>query len=96
MNYVLKQILQAFDRINVAKLVVKKRITYFFTLKKFWFQAGIPTNQLCLALEPEAASLFCRHLPVEKVKDADGQSALSSLAPGKRYLVLDAGGKSVE
>lgn len=96
MNYVLKPIFQAFDRINVAKLVVKKKNNLFFHAKKIWFQAGIPTNQLCLALEPEAASLFCRHLPVEKVKDADGQSALSSLAPGKRYLVLDAGGKSVK
>lgn len=58
-------------------------------------KAGIPTDQLSLAIEPEAASLFCRHLPVEQIRGADGEASLSCLAPGKRYLVLDAGGIAV-
>ncbi|XP_045203759.2 heat shock 70 kDa protein 12B-like [Mercenaria mercenaria] len=57
--------------------------------------AGIETDHLSLALEPEAASLFCKYLPVEKVKGATG-GGISCFAPGKRYLVLDAGGGTVD
>lgn len=32
---------------------------------------------------------------MEKVEDADGTVAISNLAPGKRYLVLDAGGNKL-
>jgi hypothetical protein len=45
---------------------------------------------LTIALEPEAASLYCRHLPVEKC--GSGKTSLATFGPGKRYLVLDAGG----
>ncbi|WAQ99096.1 HS12A-like protein [Mya arenaria] len=54
-------------------------------------EAGIKSEHLSLALEPEAASLFCRYLPVSKVCGADGTTAIQNFAPGKRYLVLDAG-----
>lgn len=57
-----------------------------------FFQAGIHSEQLSLALEPEAASLFCRFLPVKKIHGVNGVSDISNLAPGNRYLVLDAGG----
>lgn len=56
--------------------------------------AGIRTDHLTLALEPEAASLFCKYLPVEKVKGAKGE--ISCFSPGKKYLVLDAGGGTVD
>lgn len=59
-------------------------------------EAGIDTNHLSLALEPEAASLFCKYLPVEKVGGAGKETTISSLAPGKRYVVLDAGGGTVD
>ncbi|XP_045203760.2 heat shock 70 kDa protein 12B-like isoform X2 [Mercenaria mercenaria] len=59
-------------------------------------EAGIETQNLSLALEPEAASLFCRYLPIERVQGADGVGRIASLAPGKRYLVLDAGGGTVD
>ncbi|KAH3834058.1 hypothetical protein DPMN_107376 [Dreissena polymorpha] len=51
-------------------------------------QAGMSSDKLTLALEPEAASLYCRHLPVQR----EGESSLSSFRVGKKYLVLDAGG----
>ncbi|XP_053399071.1 heat shock 70 kDa protein 12A-like [Mercenaria mercenaria] len=59
-------------------------------------EAGIDTKHLSLALEPEAASLFCKYLPIQKVEGDDGQGRISSFAPGKRYLVLDAGGGTVD
>jgi len=45
-----------------------------------------------LALEPEAASIYCKHLPVERLVSGD-KSALGAFSPGTKYLILDAGGK---
>ena len=53
----------------------------------FYTQACIPSDQLLICLEPEAASLHCRLIPLEK-QDND----LQTFRPGTRYLVLDAGG----
>ncbi|KAL4230425.1 Heat shock 70 kDa protein 12A [Mactra antiquata] len=59
--------------------------------------AGIAGDHLTIALEPEAASLYCRHLPIEKSeKSGPEKMSLSSFGPGKRYLVLDAGGGTVD
>jgi len=41
-----------------------------------------------IALEPEAASLYCKHIPVNK--SVEGFAAFKT---GSNYLVLDAGGK---
>jgi hypothetical protein len=38
-------------------------------------QAGIPGSQLMLALEPEAASIFCKHIPSER-KSTKGQTTI--------------------
>jgi len=46
---------------------------------------------LTIALEPEAASLFCQNLPVEKLHGGEG---IRPFSPGNKYLVLDAGGKA--
>ena len=56
------------------------------------FQAGIKGGNLTVALEPEAASLYCRHLPVER-NMGDKSLSLASFKPGTRYLVLDCGGE---
>ncbi|KAH3735129.1 hypothetical protein DPMN_041591 [Dreissena polymorpha] len=55
-------------------------------------EAGISPEKLTIALEPEAASIYCRHLPVEK----DGGSDISSFRSGTKYLVLDAGGGTID
>ncbi|XP_060594200.1 heat shock 70 kDa protein 12A-like isoform X2 [Ruditapes philippinarum] len=57
-------------------------------------EAGISDDKLTIALEPEAASLYCRHLPVEKC--GSDKMSLSKFGAGKRYLVLDAGGGTVD
>lgn len=46
-------------------------------------------DQLIIALEPEAASIYCRRLPAEKL---EGANTVHPLQPGSKYLVLDAGG----
>jgi len=41
-----------------------------------------------LALEPEAASLYCKYLPVEK----RGGAGYEAFQTGSSYMVIDAGG----
>lgn len=48
-----------------------------------------------IALEPEAASLFCMHIPVDHLQmtgAALSQSQMSPFAQGTRYMVVDVGG----
>ena len=56
----------------------------------FLFQAGISKSKLTLALEPEAASIYCNSLPLSKFVEGSG---LEGFEVGHKYLVLDAGGK---
>lgn len=58
-------------------------------------KAGIKSTNLSLALEPEAAALFCKILPLEKQTTESGTN-LSMLKPGTRYMVLDLGGGTVD
>ncbi|CAG2233352.1 unnamed protein product [Mytilus edulis] len=55
-------------------------------------KGGIRNTQLILALEPEAASIYCKHIPNE-LTVTDGQTTIDALSPGTKYLILDAGGK---
>ncbi|KAK3610272.1 hypothetical protein CHS0354_029731 [Potamilus streckersoni] len=59
-------------------------------------KAGIPSGQLKIALEPEAASLFCQYLPVEKLNSQGGNVHFSSAPPGTKYMVLDLGGGTAD
>ncbi|KAK3099377.1 hypothetical protein FSP39_003542 [Pinctada imbricata] len=58
-------------------------------------QAGIDHEQLSIALEPEAASLYCMHIPVEKAS-GDQDHAFGAFSAGSKYLVLDCGGGTVD
>lgn len=52
------------------------------------------SDQLVIALEPEAASLHCRHLPdTDFVGYKDNVISKPTFEPGTKYLVVDAGGK---
>ena len=59
----------------------------------FLFKAGLPSALLSIALEPEAASLFCQHQHVEQ----DHQSVVVFEPPkvGTKYAVIDLGGKCI-
>lgn len=50
------------------------------------------SQHLKIALEPEAASLFCQYLPVEKFS-IGGQVSFSDAKPGTTYMIVDLGGK---
>jgi hypothetical protein len=55
-------------------------------------KAGIPTAQLTLALEPEAASVFVKEMNVKR-EISDDRVSLTQYDPGTRYMVLDLGGR---
>lgn len=56
------------------------------------FQAGIDGELLSIALEPEAASLYCQLTHGEDVSVASKSARLSLASPGIRYMVIDLGG----
>ena len=45
-----------------------------------------------LALEPEAASIYCQHIPVDRSQEKRG---FGVSAVGTRYMVIDLGGKLI-
>ncbi|XP_061165022.1 heat shock 70 kDa protein 12B-like [Saccostrea echinata] len=59
-------------------------------------RAGISGDQLLIALEPEAASLYCKHLPVERLQSEGGVQGFGAFSKGSKYLVLDCGGGTVD
>ena len=48
---------------------------------------------MTIALEPEAAAMYVKHLPVERRLEGEGGDLLRTFAPGSKYIVVDAGGK---
>ncbi|XP_060582437.1 heat shock 70 kDa protein 12B-like [Ruditapes philippinarum] len=58
-------------------------------------QAGLVTNKLTIALEPETASIFCRHLSVHTAISG-GNTSIAKMPVGCRYMVLDAGGGTID
>ena len=59
-------------------------------------QAGINGEDLSIALEPEAASVYCMRLPVDMLAGAESLKSGSAVGPfsqGVKYMVVDIGGK---
>ncbi|KAK3086243.1 hypothetical protein FSP39_015707 [Pinctada imbricata] len=60
-------------------------------MRKAAVEAGICCEQLKLSLEPEAASLLCQHIPIEKT-----ETGLSVADVGTKYMVIDLGGGTAD
>ena len=63
----------------------------------FVLQAGCinsrNSNQLVLALEPEAASIFCRDVQVDPMAAMlKATASKAKFNEGTKYLIIDAGG----
>ncbi|XP_078325404.1 heat shock 70 kDa protein 12A-like isoform X1 [Crassostrea virginica] len=56
-------------------------------------KVGISRDRLVIALEPEAASLYCMHLPVHKDSE---NSTFGVFKSGSKYMVVDAGGGTID
>ncbi|KAK3580556.1 hypothetical protein CHS0354_009513 [Potamilus streckersoni] len=90
---------------RVAGIVQLDDIMWILTVPAIWndsakqfmreasVEAGLSSGKLKLALEPETASLFCRHLPMNRMI---GGIDISKMKPGSKYMVIDAGGGTVD
>ncbi|XP_060603558.1 heat shock 70 kDa protein 12B-like isoform X1 [Ruditapes philippinarum] len=58
-------------------------------------KAGICKERLTIALEPEAASLYCRHVHIHKPGEL-GNVSMDKLPMGTKYIVVDAGGGTID
>ncbi|KAK3600051.1 hypothetical protein CHS0354_012742 [Potamilus streckersoni] len=56
-------------------------------------EAGIKSENLKIALEPETASMFCCLLPVEQMVE---ESKIVRFQVGSKHMVIDAGGGTVD
>lgn len=108
-SYIKRMLLNELEKQGVLNKAVKEReigwvltvpAIWDFTAKQFMREAarraGIPTEQLTLALEPEAASVFIKHMNVNVQRDSDEGPCLSPYGPETRYMVLDLGGGTVD
>lgn len=68
--------------------------------RTFHFQAGLVSSknssQLIIALEPEAAAVYCRQRKLREFVEEKGEEVVKdTLVPAKtQYLVIDNGGKN--
>uniref|UniRef100_A0A4W6C9T5 Heat shock protein family A (Hsp70) member 12A.2 n=1 Tax=Lates calcarifer TaxID=8187 RepID=A0A4W6C9T5_LATCA len=66
----------------------------------FYFQAGIVTKgkqaKLVIALEPEAASVWCKKLPAEGFITQNHGGDKLDQSPGTQYIVVDCGGGTID
>lgn len=57
--------------------------------------ADITSDQLILALEPEAASIHCRRQPIGITQDG-GKKEIAAMKKGDKYVVFDQGGGTTD
>ncbi|VDI82370.1 Hypothetical predicted protein [Mytilus galloprovincialis] len=89
-----------------GKIVHNDEVQWVLTVPAIWTDkakkfmrscaeaAGIPANNLIVALEPEAASIFCQFLQTEK-KDCS-EPGFTVTAEGTEYMVVDLGGGTAD
>ncbi|XP_045204844.2 heat shock 70 kDa protein 12A-like [Mercenaria mercenaria] len=63
-------------------------------MRKAAEMAGITKSCIEIALEPEAASIYCRQLPI--TRDPQTETGMTKFPSGTRYLILDCGGGTVD
>ncbi|XP_045157694.2 heat shock 70 kDa protein 12A-like [Mercenaria mercenaria] len=105
-EYLIKDMLQDVNK-RLAGIIQESEIHWVLTVPAIWTdgakqfmreaaeKAGIDVSNLTFALEPEAASIYCRHLSVETTVDGSDVS-VSKFKTGTRYMILDAGGGTID
>ncbi|KAK3097741.1 hypothetical protein FSP39_012697 [Pinctada imbricata] len=64
-------------------------------MRKAAFMAGISEKQLALALEPEAAAIYCKHLEFYR-KTQGKEAVMAQFDPGTKFMVADLGGGTID
>lgn len=91
--------------------IIENDIDFVLTVPAIWgdeaklfmreaaIKAGIKTTQLTLALEPEAASIYCQHMYLVDKKDGssnEDDTFKRSVEKGQKYMVVDLGGGTAD
>ncbi|KAK3593606.1 hypothetical protein CHS0354_018704 [Potamilus streckersoni] len=98
----------ALDLMNLqGKHMDESEISWVLTVPAIWSDGakqfmreaaqscGIENHQLSIALEPEAAALYCKYLPMDKLTGSD-DSGLSVFSEGTKYMIIDLGGGTAD
>lgn len=105
-RYLKNHLLSALD--TKGTTVNNKDIHWVLTVPAIWTdsakqfmreaanKAGILTEQLTICLEPEAASLYCQHLPTTKLMGNPGTQSFLSNSSGTKYMIIDLGGGTAD
>lgn len=64
-------------------------------MRESGIEAGLPSKLLSIALEPEAASLYCQHQHIEQ-DDEQSTSVFEPPKVGTKYAVIDLGGGTAD
>ncbi|XP_048778127.2 heat shock 70 kDa protein 12B-like [Ostrea edulis] len=94
---------------QIAFKILEKDIDYVLTVPTIWgdaakmfmretsVKAGIPSDQLTIALEPEAASIYCQYMYLEQKYDKERDITFQKQVKEKsKYMVVDLGGGTVD
>ncbi|XP_071376346.1 heat shock 70 kDa protein 12A-like [Centroberyx affinis] len=112
LRYLKEHALKTISDKTAGKKYIASDFTWVLTVPAIWdpsakqfmreaaTEAGIVTehkaDKLVIALEPEAASVWCKKLPSDGFRAENvGQNTLEQ-APGTQYIVLDCGGGTID
>ncbi|XP_048860109.1 heat shock 70 kDa protein 12A-like [Brienomyrus brachyistius] len=112
LRYLKDHVLKNIQEHTSGKKFIPSDVTWVLTVPAIWdaaakqfmreaaTQAGLVTesnpNQLILALEPEAASVWCKQLPREGfVAEGRSEDTLEQTS-GTQYIVVDCGGGTID
>ncbi|XP_065925054.1 heat shock 70 kDa protein 12A [Magallana gigas] len=104
-EYLKDEFVKKFQERNLQVTItpLNKYVSWVLTVPAIWDEAakqfmeeaaeraGISKESLLICLEPEAAAVFCKWIQIERNDDA-----LNVMKPGRRFLVLDAGGGTID
>ncbi|CAC5422722.1 unnamed protein product [Mytilus coruscus] len=105
-EFLKKHLLDQFKKRNLGvnndlvKWVITVPAIWNDACKQFMRQAaegaGIAGDKFCIVYEPEAASIYMRLIPVDKFIGENQTTILRSFDPGRKVIVVDAGGGTVD
>ncbi|KAL2081066.1 hypothetical protein ACEWY4_022919 [Coilia grayii] len=112
LKYLKNHALRKIENFSQGTKLQDSDITWVLTVPAIWTnaakqfmrdaatKAGLVTesdpDRLILALEPEAASVYCKQLPSDGFVGGEGNTMKLEQMPGTQYIVADCGGGTID
>ncbi|XP_048774819.2 heat shock 70 kDa protein 12A-like [Ostrea edulis] len=105
-RYLWEQIMN--EIVKQVSYVTREDIKWVITVPAIWTQpaksfmrkaafiAGLDSKMLTIALEPEVAAIFLKHLPLEKKMFGEIGDTFRAFSPGSKYIIVDVGGGTMD